>query len=158
MNRPLKALAMAAFALAVALGATAVQASAANFNVEFAIKNADSSASMIRVGTLASTISGLIAPPSAISPAGLDPATGNAVYSDALPGLYQFKSVSVTYANANDGISNPCTFTFKVSKDANSLPYLLHITADRSPCTAPADSRTSDGQFTSHVYVPTWAL
>ena len=158
MNRPLKALAIATFALAGALGATAVQASAANFNVDFAIKNADPSASMIRVGSLPSTISGLPNPAVAVGPGGLDPATANAVYSDALPGLNQFKSVSLTYANASDRISNPCTFTFKVSKDGGMLPYLLHITADHTSCTAPADVRTSDGQFTASVYVPTWAI
>ena len=158
MNRPLKALAIATFALAGALGATAVQASAANFNVDFAIKNADPSASMIRVGSLPSTVTGLINPASAILPAGLDPATGNAVYSDALPLLNQTRSVSLKYANANDGISNPCTFTLKVTKDTNVLPYLLHMTADRAPCTAPADVRTSDGQFTASVYVPAWAI
>jgi len=157
MNRTLKALALATFALAGALGATAVQASAANFNVDFAIKNNDTSASMIRVGSLPSTISGLPNPAVAVGPGGLDPGTGNAVYSDALPALNQTKSVSLTYANASDGISNPCTFTFHVKKDSNVLPYLLHVTPDHPSCTAPADVRTSDGQFTASVYVPTWA-
>jgi hypothetical protein len=159
MNRPLKALALAAFALAGALGATAVQASAANFNVNFAIKNADASASMIRTSTLPSTITGLINPASAISPAGLDPASGNAVYSDVLPRFSgDFKSVSLTYANASDGISNQCTFTLKVAKDSNVLPYLLHFAAQGGSCTAPADVRTSDGQFTGAVYTPAWAI
>jgi hypothetical protein len=156
MNRPLKALAIAAFALAGALGATAVQASAANFNVHFAIKNADSSASMLRqTNPLPSTVTGLIAPPSAISPAALDPASGFAVYSDTLPANNTFKQALLVYANAVDGISNPCTFVLKVSKDSNALPYLLHISATW-PCSAPADVRSSDGQFTSQTYVLSW--
>jgi hypothetical protein len=155
MNRTLKALALASFALAGALGATAVQASAANFTVDFAIKNNDASASMIRVGSLPATISGLPNPAGAVGPGGFDPSSGNAVYSDALPALNQFKHVNLVYANALDGISNQCTFVFKVSKDTNALPYLLHITAT-SPCTAPADARSSDGQFTSQVYTPFW--
>jgi hypothetical protein len=159
MNRPLKALALATFALAGALGATAVQASAANFNVNFAIKNADPSASMIRTGSLPSTITGLPNPPGAVGPGGLDPASGHAVYSDVLP-LHAGDStqVQVTYANAFDGISNPCTFTLKVAKDTNAQPYLLHMTANGGSCTAPADVRTSNGQFTSQVYSPAWAI
>ena len=159
MNRTLKALALASFALAAALGATAVQASAANFTVNFAIKNNDASASMIRTGSLPSTITGLPNPPSAVGPGGSDPSSGYAVYSDVLPrNATDFKSVSLIYANASDGVSNPCTFTFKVSKDSNVLPYLLHISADRAGCTTPADVRTSDGQFTSAVYTPAWSL
>ena len=159
MNRPFKALAIATFALAGALGATAVQASAANFNVNFAIKNADPSASMIRTSALPSTVTGLINPASAISPAGLDPATGNAVYSDALPAnVGEFKQVQLTYANALDGISNPCTFTLKVSKDTNAQPYLLHMAANGGSCAAPGDVRTSNGQFTAQVYTPSWAI
>jgi hypothetical protein len=158
MNRPFKALALAAFALAGILGATAGQASAANFNVNFAIKNADPSASMLRIGSLPATITGLPNPAGAVGPGGLDPSTGHAVYSDALPTQTQPRFVSLVYANAFDGTSNQCTFTFKVSKDSNVLPYLLHITANGGSCAVPADARTADGQFTSQVYVPTWAI
>jgi hypothetical protein len=156
MNRPLKALAIAAFALAGALGATAVQASAANFNVDFLVKNNDAAASMIRATVPApSTISGLITPAAAISPGGTDPASGFAVYSDALPSVGALKQVSLSYTNASDGISNSCTFVLRVSKDTNALPYLLHIVAT-APCTAPADVRSSDGQFTAQAYVLSW--
>lgn len=155
MNHPLKALALAAFALAGILGATAGQASAATFAVDFAIKNVDASASMIRSGSLPAAISGLPNPAAAVAPSGLDPSTGFAVYSDTLPALNSFKSVSLVYVNASDGISNPCTFTLKVSKDSNTLPYLLHVGAG-APCTAPADVRTSDGQFTSQISIATW--
>jgi hypothetical protein len=155
MNRTLKALAIAAVALAGAFGATAAQASAANFNVNFAIKNNDSSASMIRLGTLPGSITGLPNPAGAVGPGGFDPSSGNAVWSDGLPAPGGFKQVSLVYVNAGDQSSNQCTFTFKVSRDSNVLPYLLHITAT-SPCSAPADARTSDGQFTGQTYIPNW--
>jgi hypothetical protein len=155
MNRSLKALAIAAVALAGALGATVAQASAANFNVNFAIKNNDSAASMIRISTLPSTVTGLPHPAVAVGPGGFDPSSGFAVWSDQLPALNQSKIVSLVYANANDGVSNQCTFTFKVSHDSNAVPYLLHITAS-SPCSAPADVRNSDGQFTLQTYTPNW--
>ena len=156
MNRPLKALAIATLALAGALGATAVQASAATFNVDFTVKNNDAAASMIR-GTVPapSTISNVITPAAGISPGGADPASGFAVYSDTLPTVGAPKQVSFVYANLNDGSSNACTFTLKVSKDTNALPYLLHMTAT-APCSAPADVRTSDGQFTAQTYILSW--
>ncbi|GEM_PF-2457236 len=159
MNRPFKALALAAFALAGILGATAGQASAANFNVNFAIKNADPSASMQRVSSLPATITGLPNPAGAVGAGALDPSSGHAVYSDTLPIFGGTpKSVSLVYANALDGVSNQCTFTLKVSKDSNVLPYLLHMTATGGSCAAPADARTIDGQFTSQVYTFTWAI
>jgi hypothetical protein len=154
MNRPLKALAIATFALAGALGATAVQASAANFNVDFVVKNNDASASMIRNTVPApGTVSSFITPATGIPPGGTDPASGYAVYSDVLPGLNAFKQVSFGYANTVGG--GLCTFTLKVSKDSNTLPYLLHMSAT-GPCSVPADVRTSDGQFTSQTYVLSW--
>jgi hypothetical protein len=158
MNHLTKALALAAITLAGALGLTTAQASAANFNVNFAIKNADSSASMIRVGSLPAGVTGLIVPAAAISAGGFDPATGNAVYSAALPVLFGEAHVSVTYANASDGTSNQCTFTIQVKHESNVLPYLLHFSnVGPSSCTVPADVRSSDGQFTSTTYTLNWS-
>ncbi|MDB5028125.1 MAG: hypothetical protein JWO66_1814, partial [Candidatus Eremiobacteraeota bacterium] len=157
MNHLTKALALAAITLAGALGLTTAQASAANFNVNFAIKNADSSASMIRVGSLPAGVTGLIVPAAAISAGGFDPSTGNAVYSAVLPVLGREAHVSLTYANASDGLSNQCTFTIQVKHDANVLPYLLHFSnVGMSSCTVPADVRTVDGQFTSATYTLNW--
>jgi hypothetical protein len=159
MNRLTKTLALAAGVIAGALGATAAQASAANFNVNFALHNLDASASMIRVTSpLPSGVSGLIDPAAAISPGGYDPATGNAVFSRALPALFTSIQTTLKYANASDGISNPCTFTIQVSKDLNPSPYLLHFSVDDTThCSVPADVRSSTGQFPSQTYVLNWA-
>jgi hypothetical protein len=159
MNHLTKALALAAVTLAGALGLTTAQASAANFNVNFAIKNADSSASMIRTSTTPSGVTGLIDPAAAISAAGFDPATGNAVYSLALPGVGGDAHVNLDYANGSDGISNKCTFTIQVKRDSNVLlPYLLHFAkTPNTNCAVPADVRSSDGQFTSTTYTLNWS-
>ena len=150
-------LALAAFALAGALGATAAQASAANFTVNFAIKNNDPSIPMIRSTVpLPTGITGLIDPAAAIASGATDPGSGNAVFSAPLPGLGLSKQAQLTYAKASDG-SAPCTFTIKVSHDANVLPYLLHVTSDNARCVVPLDQRTSDGQFTAQTLILDWA-
>lgn len=158
MNRLTKTLALAAVALAGAFGATAAQASAANFNVSFLVKNNDSSASMIRSGSLPSGISGLPDPGVAVPAGGTDPSTGIATYSLPLPSVGITKQMSLVYARASDGTS-ACTFTIKVSHDTNSLPYLLQFsTSDTVRCAVPTGSiRTSDGQFTGQTYVLNWA-
>jgi hypothetical protein len=158
MNRFTKTLALAAGVIAGALGATAAQASAANFNVSFALHNLDASASMIRVTSpLPAGISGLIDPAAAISPGGYDPATGNAAFSLTLPGLGGSSQATLQYANAGNGTSDACNFTIKVSHDFNPTPYLLHFSVDSSKCGVPADVRSSNGQFTSQTYLLNWA-
>jgi len=158
MNRSIKALALAAFALAAAFGATTAQASATNFNVNFKFKNMDplaTSYSMIRTSTLPATVTGLPAAWS-VPRLSFDPSSGNAVYSDTLPAAGFYKQVSIDYSNASDGISNKCTFTIQVSKDSNVKPYLLHFTTS-APCIVPGDVRSSDGQFTSTAYELDWS-
>jgi hypothetical protein len=157
MNRLTKTLALAAGVVAGALGVTAAQASAANFQVNFAFHNIDASASMIRVTSpLPSGIAGLIDPAAAISPGGYDPASGNAVFSGLLTSLPALATMK--YVNAGDGVSNACNFTIKVSKDSNPSPYLLHFSVDAtSHCSVPGDVRSSNGQFTSQTYVLNWA-
>ena len=149
MNRPLKALALAAFALAAALGATATQASANNFTVNFKFKNADPLLSMIRTSSLPSTVTGLINPPASIASLAFDPNSGNATYSDLLPGLGSSKHVDITYAQS-DGVSNLCTFTITVSRDNNVQPYLLQFskTANTNCVVPTGTSRSSNGVFT----------
>ena len=149
MNRSIKALALAAFALAAALGATATQASANNFTVNFKIKNADPALSMIRTSSLPSSVTGLIAPAASIASLGFDPNSGTGLWSDVLPALNSFASVSITYAQS-DGVSNPCTFTMKVTHDANVQPYLLQFSKTAGTnCVVPtATSRSSNGVFT----------
>ncbi len=154
-----KTLALAAVVLAGAFGATAAQASAANFTVDFKIQNNDSSVSMIRLTTpLPSGITGLINPPAPISPGASDPSSGNAQWSDALPVLGHSTSVSLTYGRASDG-GAPCQFTMTITHDGNLNPYLLQFAVSpTSPCTAPTTSvRTSNGQFTSQTYIFGWA-
>jgi hypothetical protein len=158
MNHLTKALALAAVTLAGALGLTTAQASAANFNVHFVVKNADSSASMIRAGSIPTGVTGLIDPAAAIPAGGFDPAAGYAVYSASLPTGGNAVQVSLDYASASDGISNKCTFTIQVKHDLNVLPYLLHfVQAGAGNCTVPADVRSSDGQFTSTTYALSWS-
>jgi hypothetical protein len=160
MNRPIKALALAAFALAAAFGATTAQASATNFSVSFKIKNLDplqTSYSMIRISSIPSTVSGLINPASAIARLGTDPGSGTGTYADTLPLVNHFTQVSLTYANASDSVSQQCTFTIRVSRDSNSLPYLVHFTSDQARCAVPGDARTSDGQFTATPFEMDWS-
>jgi len=157
MNRITKTLALAAVVLAGAFGATAAQASAANFNVDFKVYN-DASVSMIRItDPLPSTVTGLIAPPSPIAAGSYDPASGNAVWSDQLPGLGHSATVNLTYGRASDGQAQ-CTFTMKITHDSNSNPYLLQLSAtSTSPCTVSTSSvRTIDGQFTAQPSVLNW--
>ncbi|HEX3464354.1 MAG TPA: hypothetical protein VHS78_09940 [Candidatus Elarobacter sp.] len=149
MNRLTKTLALAAVVLAGAFGATAAQASANNFNVDFKIHDADASVSMIRItDPLPSGITGLITPASAIAAGGNDPSTGYAVWSGTLPGLNFSSSVSLVYGRASDGGSQ-CTFTMTVKHDSNVLPYLLTLSESGPACSVSTSSaRTSDGQFT----------
>jgi hypothetical protein len=157
MNRITKTLALAAVVLAGAFGATAAQASATTFKVDFAVHDADSTVSMIRItDPLPTGISGLISPPSAIVAGASDPATGNAVWSGTAPGLGSSISVSLTYGRASDSGAQ-CTFTMKITHDGNSNPYLLQFSVNpTSPCSVPASVRTSDAQFTAQTYVLNW--
>lgn len=158
MNRLTKTLALAAAVLAGAFGATAAQASAATFQVDFKVQNADSSAQMIRItNPLPSGVSGLINPPSAISAGGNDPATGNAVWTGNLPPLNGSASVSLTYGRASDNGAQ-CTFTMKITHDTNLDPYLLEffVSPSGSPCTVPSSVRTSNGQFTAQISMLVW--
>ena len=158
MNRLTKTLALAAVVLAGAFGATAAQASAANFNVNFAVRDADASASMLRLtDPLPSSVTGLIKPPAAITAGGSDPATGNALWSGVLPTLGNSASVSFTYGRASDHGAQ-CTFTMKISHDANANPYLLELSVlPSSSCSVSTSSaRSSDGQFTGTTYGLIW--
>jgi hypothetical protein len=156
MNRLTKTLALAAVVLAGAFGATAAQASAANFNVDFAVQNTDTSVSMIRVtNPVPSGITNLITPPSAIAAGSSDPATGNAVWSAGLPGFGSSVTATLVYGRASDRGAQ-CTFTMKITHDSNANPYLLELSAS-SPCSvSTASARTSDGQFTAQTYLLNW--
>jgi hypothetical protein len=158
MNPLTKTLALAAVVLAGAFGATAAQASAANFTVDFKVQNNDASVSMTRVtSTLPSSVTGLINPPSAIVAGGSDPSSGNGQWSDALPVLGHSASVTLAYGRASDRGAQ-CTFTMTVSHDSNLMPYLLSFgVSPGSPCTVPSSVRSSNGQFTSQIYVLGWA-
>jgi hypothetical protein len=158
MNRPIKALALAAFVLAGVVGATTAQASAANFTIDFNMKNTDThSLSMIRTSSLPSRITGLSAPAATISPGNYDPNTGNATYSDQLPALNNSVSADVTYAQASDGVSNPCTFTITVKRDSNSQPFLVTFSNHGvSRCIVPGPARSSSGAF-SGTFTLSWA-
>lgn len=160
MNRSIKALALAAFALAAAFGATTAQASANNFSVNFKIKNAEpvNSDNMIRTSSLPSTVTGLINPPANIAPQAFDPNSGTALYSDTLPLPGQTAHVDMSYANASDGVSNQCTFTITVGHDSNVLqPYYVHFSNNgASRCVIPGDARSSNGVF-SGTFTLSWA-
>ncbi|HYW55224.1 MAG TPA: hypothetical protein VE826_14725 [Dongiaceae bacterium] len=158
MNRLTKTLALAAAVLAGAFGATAAQASAANFQVDFAVKNNDASYSMIRITSpLPNGVSGLIDPASAIATGASDPSSGNATYSLGLPALNGFSQTTLVYGKAADS-TQQCTFTMKVSHDLNTQPYLLHFTtSDSTRCPVPGDARSSDGQFTAQTYLLNWS-
>jgi hypothetical protein len=154
MIRSFKVLALAAMTTAGALAATAAQASAANFNVYFAVQNNDASQNM-GIVNIPSTVSGLGGGP--ISPGGLDPSTGHALWSDLLPALGFSRSITFTanrYADSTSG----CNFTLKVTHDSNPSPYLLQFSVDNtSRCSVPAAVRTSDGQFTAQTSVLGWS-
>jgi hypothetical protein len=156
MTRFTQLLAVAALALGGAFLTTAAQASAANFNVSFAIKNADSTNSMIRVtDPLPSGVTGLIAPPSAISPGNYDPASSYATYSAPLPTPGHPASVSLAYANTNN-LNDKCLFTIEVKYVSGSAPYVLHFSSDQTRCTVPADQSSATGQFTGSISTLAW--
>jgi hypothetical protein len=156
MNRLAKILALAAVTLGGAFLTTAAQASAANFSVSFAIHNNDSTYNMIRqTDPLPSGVTGLIKPPTAISPGNNDPATSFATFSGMLPALNHPEQTSLVYSKDTDS-TDFCTFTIKVSNVGGSLPYVLHITSDQSRCTVPADQNSANGQFTSSTSVLAW--
>lgn len=146
MHRITNLLALGAFAFAGIAVATTAGASAANFSVPIIVKDVDT-VSNIR-STTSSTIVGFITPATAIAGGGTDPATGTATYSDGLPGLGASTSASVMYVLASDGVSSPCTFTIKVTRDNNpTQPYVVHFTSDATRCTVPGDARSSNGMF-----------
>jgi hypothetical protein len=155
MIRLVKLLALAGITLGGAFLTTAAQASAANFNVSFAIHNADSTNSMIRTtNPLPTGVSGLN-PIGAILPAGNDPTTGFATYSAGLPALNRSASVSLEYVNSGNS-ADECTFTIQVSNIGGLNPYKLHFSSDQARCTVPADQQNSTGTFTSMTSVVNW--
>jgi hypothetical protein len=156
MIRFVKLLALAGITFGGAFLTTAAQASAANFNVSFAIHNADSTNSMIRNTTpLPSGVTGLINPPAAILPGGNDPAAGFATYSAGLPLRGAFASATLQYVNSGNS-ADECTFTIKVSNVGGVNPYLLHFASDQARCTVPADQQNASGVFTSTTSVVNW--
>jgi hypothetical protein len=156
MIRLVKLLALAGITLGGAFLTTAAQASAANFNVSFAIHNADTSISMIRNTTpLPTGVTGLINPPAAISPGNNDPASGFATYSLTLPTAGHPQSTSLQYVNVNNSLDE-CTFAIKVSFVTGPM-YLLHFSSDQSRCTVPADQQNSNGIFTGTTSIVNWA-
>jgi len=158
MNRITSFLALSAIVVAGAFAGTAAQASAANVNVDFKVHNGDASASMIRSGSPSPYMSGLISPAASIPPGGDDPASGFAVLSAPVPNIHGSIQGSVAYANANDGVSNLCTFTITITRTA-AASFLLHFSVAPSgtPCSVPGDATNSDGQFTSLTYQLTWS-
>jgi hypothetical protein len=156
MNRLVKLLALAAATLGGAFLTTAAQASAANFNVSFAIHNNDSTYNMIRqTDPLPSGVTGLIVPPSAISPGNNDPASSFATYSLGLPRTGQEVHTSLVYSKDTDS-TDFCTFTIDVKNVGGSLPYVLHFSSDQARCTVPADTSSAAGQFTSITSIVNW--
>jgi hypothetical protein len=157
MIRLAKFLALAGLTLGGAFLTTAAQASAANFTVDFAMYNGDSTNSMIReTSPLPSTVTGLINPPSAISPGGYDPASSFATYSDGLPAYPGSKSVQLEYENANT-LGAQCTFTIQVKNVGGTNPYVLHFSVSpTSPCSVPGDQSSSTGLFTGSTSILTW--
>jgi hypothetical protein len=154
MLRSLKALALTAVLAGGALTLTVAPASAANLNVYFNVLNNDSSQNM-GIISISSTISGLSAGP--ISPGAYDPASGHATWSDALP-VVGGTAKTASFTTQIYGGGAPCTFTLRMIKDTNMLPYLLQVSNNGagSRCPVPADQRSSDGQFTSTTTLP-WA-
>jgi len=156
MIRLVNVLALAGITLGGAFLATSSQALAANFQVNFAIHNADTSASMIRnTIPLPPGVAGLINPAASISPGNDDPATGNATYINTLPTSGHPQSMSLQYVKVGD-VTDECTFTFAVSYVGGSNPYKLHITSDQSRCTVPADQQNANGLFTGTTSVVDW--
>jgi len=156
MTRLVKLLALAGITFGGAFLTTAAQASAANFQVNFAIHNADSTNSMIRATTpLPAGVVGLINPPTAISAGNNDPASGFATYEGALPGFGQHSSETVQYVNTNNS-SDECTFTIQISNVGGANPYKLHFSSDQSRCTVPADQQNATGVFTGTTFVLGW--
>jgi hypothetical protein len=159
MNRITSFLALSAIVVAGAFAGTAAQASAANVNVQFKVHNADTSASMIRSGAPSAGISSLISPAVSISPGNDDPASGFALFSLPAPAPGSSVSGSVSYASANDGVSNLCTFTITVTRNAfASYTLSFSVFNNASHCSVPSGSVTnSTGQFTNTTYVLDWS-
>ena len=157
MNRVTSFLALSAIVVAGAFAGTATQASA-NLNVHFKVRDADTTASMIRSAAPSSGISGLINPAAAILPGSDDPATGFALFSLAPPNVNDSVQGTVSYANASDGVSNLCTFTITVTRTALSSYQLgFSVANNNSHCAVPGGTVTSStGQFTSTTYELDW--
>jgi hypothetical protein len=157
MNRVKVLSALAALAVGGALAASTAPAAAyTSFNVSFAAKNNDGSASMIRTSALGTGLSGLINPPAAISPGGTDPASGFATFSLPYPGVGHSSTASLLYVNAADNASNACTYTIKVTENSTTSFTLHFTTTAATRCSVPADVSNGDGQFTSTTYVLNW--
>jgi hypothetical protein len=158
MNRFTSFLALSAIVVAGAFAGTAAQASAANVNVQFNVHDADASASMIRVGAPSAGITGLISPAASISPGSDDPASGFALFSVPIPNVNQSVQGSVSYANANDGFSDLCTFTITVTRTAPAAYTLSFSVAQTTAhCSVPAGASNSNGQFTTATYRLDWS-
>ncbi len=158
MIRLAKFLALAGLTLGGALLTTAGQASAANFNVSFAVYNGDSTANMIRqTDPVPTGVSGLIAPVAGISPGSYDPGSSSfATYTGPLPtSLHPLAQVSLVYAKDTDPM-NACTFTIKVSYIGGSTPYELQLIGSPARCTGSGPFYSTNGQFTSTTNVVTW--
>ena len=156
MIRIVKILALAGITLGGAVLSTSSQALAANFQVNFAVHNGDSTNSMIRAtDPLPAGVAGLIKPPSAISPGNNDPATANATYIGGLPLPGAHASVNLQYVNTGNS-ADECTFSIEVRNVGGVNPYLLHFSSDQSRCTVPGDQQNANGQFTSTTYVLDW--
>jgi hypothetical protein len=157
MNRITSFLALSAIVVAGAFAGTAAQASA-NVTVNFKVHNADATASMIRSGAPSAGISALISPAVSISPGNDDPAAGFAVFSLPTPNVGSAVSGSVSYANANDGVSNLCTFTLTVTRNAPAAYTLsFAIAPGTTNCSVPGNAANSTGQFTTTTYTLAWS-
>ncbi|HEY0382851.1 MAG TPA: hypothetical protein VGC72_11705 [Candidatus Elarobacter sp.] len=157
MNRITSFLALSAIVVAGAFAGTSAQASAANVNVGFKFHNADASASMIRSGAPSAGISGLINPAAAILPGNDDPASGSALFSLPIPNVGSAVQGTVSYVNANDGVSNLCTFTMTVTRTAfASYTLAFSVSPPGNHCSVPAGGSNSTGQFTNSTYALTW--
>jgi hypothetical protein len=157
MIRLAKFLALAGLTLGGAFLTTAAQASAANFTVDFAIYDADSTYNMIRqTSPLPTGVSGLINPASAISPGGYDPASGSvATFTGPLPTSGHPAQASLVYSKDTDS-TDACTFTVTVSYVGGPTPYELQFSASPSRCTVPGSVYSTNGQFTSTTYLLDW--
>lgn len=156
MNRLVKVLALATATLGGAFLTTAAQASAANFNVSFAIHNNDSTYNMIRqTDPLPSGVTGLIKPPTAISPGNNDPASSFATYSLVLPTVGNSVFVNLKYSKDTDS-TDECTFTIRISNVSGPTPYELQFMSDQARCTVPSAVYSTNGQFTGTTYILNW--